>query len=114
LQTLSKDTKNLDISADHSEVTGDNYLLTGNAVINSVEYYLAADKINLQKVAKTSKAHGNIKFQSAGIMLTGDSAVVKKQGKEIHTTFEQVKFHYPERKINGQANYRQLLHYGLH
>jgi hypothetical protein len=35
-----KDTKNLDISADHSEVTGDNYLLTGNAVINSVEYYL--------------------------------------------------------------------------
>jgi hypothetical protein len=32
-------------------------------------------KINLQKVAKTSKAHGNIKFQSAGIMLTGDGAV---------------------------------------
>jgi hypothetical protein len=43
---LLSHTKNLDISADHSEVTGDNYLLTGNAVINSVEYYLAADKIN--------------------------------------------------------------------
>jgi lipopolysaccharide assembly outer membrane protein LptD (OstA) len=44
---------------------------------------LAADKINLQKVAKTSKAYGNIKFQSADIMLTGDSAVVKKQKPEL-------------------------------
>jgi LPS-assembly protein len=98
-QVLSKDAKNLDISADHSEVAGDNYLLTGNAVINSAEYYLAADKINLQKATKTSKAHGNIKFQNAGIMLTSDSAVVKKQD----STFKQVKFHYPESKINGQA-----------
>ena len=102
-QVLSKDVQNLDISADHSEVTGGNYLLAGNASINSAEYYLAADKINLQKSTKTSEADGNIKFQSAGIMLTGDKAVVKKQGSEIHTMFEQVKFHYPEGKLNGQA-----------
>ncbi|CAC9600807.1 LPS-assembly protein LptD @ Organic solvent tolerance protein precursor [uncultured Gammaproteobacteria bacterium] len=102
-QVLAKDAKNLEISADHSEVIDGNYLLTGNASINSAEYYLAADKINLQKATKTSKADGNIKFQGADIMLTGGKATIKKQDSGIHTVFKQVKFHYPKGKFNGQA-----------
>ncbi len=102
-QILSKDTENLDITADQSEVTDGGYLLTGNASINSAEYYLAADKINLQKSTRTSKANNNIKFQSNNIMLMGNKAVVKKKGSEIHTLFEQVKFHYSGNKINGHA-----------
>lgn len=103
-QVLSEDARNLDISADHSEVIGGNYLLTGNAAIHSSEYYLAADRINLQKATKTSKADGNIKFQNTSIMLTGNKAVVKKQNSKIHAIFEQVKFHYPEAGFNGQAH----------
>jgi lipopolysaccharide assembly outer membrane protein LptD (OstA) len=64
---------------------------------------LAADKINLQKATKTSKADDNIKFQGADIMLTGGKATIKKQDSGIHTVFKQVKFHYPKGKFNGQA-----------
>ncbi len=102
-QTLSKDTQNLDVGADHSEGSNGNYLLTGGASINSSEYYLAADKIKLQKSTKTSEANGNVKFQNKRIMLTGHKATIKKQGANTHSAFEQVKFHYPEGKLNGQA-----------
>lgn len=102
-QTLSNDTQNLDISADHSQGNHGNYLLTGDASVNSSEYYLAADKINLQKNTKTSEASGNVRFQNKRIMLTANKATVKKQGTKTHSVFEQTKFHYPQNKLNGQA-----------
>ncbi|MBT4669074.1 MAG: LPS-assembly protein LptD, partial [Candidatus Ruthia sp.] len=36
-------------------------------------------------------------------MFVGDKAVVKKQDDTIYTTLNQVQFHYPDAKINGQA-----------
>ncbi|MDC9714208.1 MAG: LPS assembly protein LptD [Gammaproteobacteria bacterium] len=102
-QILSTDIESLDIAANHSEVSNGNYLLRGNATVNSAEYYLSADKINLQKDSKTSSASGHVKFQDKRIMLTGNKAVMKKQDDKTHTVFEQAKYHYPESKINGQA-----------
>lgn len=103
-QTLSTDTQSLDVLADRSEISKkDNYLLTGNVSLNSSEYYLAADKVNIQKSTKTSHASGNVKFQDDELMFTGDKAIIKKQGDATHTTLERVNFHYPASKINGQA-----------
>jgi len=103
-QTLSTDVKSMDVLADHSEISKkDNYLLTGNVSLNTSQYYLAADIINIQKSSKTSTANGNVKFQDDELMFTGNKATVKKRGNTTYTTVEQVNFHYPEAKINGKA-----------
>jgi len=103
-QTLSDNTESLDVTADRSEVTKkDLYELSGNVSISSSEYYLAADEINIKRSSKTSTAIGNVKFQDDELMLVGNKAILKKQDGATHTTLEQVKFHYPESKINGQA-----------
>ena len=102
-QTLSND-ENLDVVADRSEITkGDTYLLSGNVSLNSSAYYLSADEIKIKKSDKTSTAKGHVQFQNDQLMLIGDSAVVKKQADITHTTLNQVQFHYPDTKINGQA-----------
>ena len=102
-QTLSND-ENLDVVADRSEITkGDTYLLSGNVSLNSSAYYLSADEIKIKKSDKTSTAKGHVQFQNDELMLIGDSAVVKKQADTTHTTLNQVQFHYPDTKINGQA-----------
>ncbi|HIM96145.1 MAG TPA: LPS-assembly protein LptD, partial [Gammaproteobacteria bacterium] len=77
-QTLSTDVKSMDVLADHSEISKkDNYLLTGNVSLNTSQYYLAADIINIQKSSKTSTANGNVKFQDDELMFTGNKATVK-------------------------------------
>jgi LPS-assembly protein len=103
-QTLSND-DSLNVLADRSEVTKkDNYLLTGNVSLNSSAYYLSADEIKIKKSDKTSNAKGNVKYQDDKLMITADSAVVKKQNDINHSTLQQVKFHYPDAKINGTAD----------
>jgi len=102
-QVLSND-ENLDVLADRSEITkNDSYLLTGNVSLNSSAYYLAADEIQIKRSDKTATAKGGVKFQDSELMFVGDNAVVKKQGNVTHTTLKQVKFHYPDSKMNGQA-----------
>lgn len=103
-QTLSNNTESLDVAADRSEITKkDTYLLTGNVSLNSNKYYLAADEINIKKSSKTSTATGNVKFQDNELMFIGNKAMVKKQGDINYTTLDQVRFHYPDLRINGQA-----------
>jgi LPS-assembly protein len=104
-QVLSTDAENVDVTADHSEGGNGNFLLSGNASLNSAQYFLSADKIKIEKNDKTSNtnADGNVKFQDAHIMLTGDSATIKKQDKAAHSTFTQTQYHYPSTKINGKA-----------
>ena len=94
----------LDVLADRSEISqSDTYLLTGNVSLNSRNYYLAADEVVIKKSDKTSTAKGQVSYQDHELMFMGDRAVIKKQGDTTYTTLEQVKFHYPESKINGQA-----------
>ena len=102
-QTLSS-SDNLDVVADHSEISkNDHYLLRGGVSLNSSQYYLGADQVNISRSDKTSNATGNVKFQDAELMFIGDQALIKKQGDVTHTTINQVQFHYPDNKINGQA-----------
>lgn len=103
-QNLSIDTENLNALADLSQKIGDDtYLFTGNVSLNSSQYYLAADEVNINKSSKTAVATGNVKFQNDAFMLTGNKATIKQQAKTTHTSLEQVRFHYPDSKINGKA-----------
>lgn len=102
-QTLSDKTKDLDVQADYSEVIKGHYLLKGNVSLNSSAYFLSADEISINKSSKTSSATDHVKFQDNTLMLTGDKAVIKKQGEVTHTTLNQVKFHYLNSRINGHA-----------
>ncbi|RUM81486.1 MAG: LPS-assembly protein LptD, partial [Candidatus Thioglobus sp.] len=102
-QTLSTD-DSLNVIADRSEITKkDHYLLTGNVSLNSSKYYLAADRINIKKSSKTSSATGNVKFQDRDLMMIADTAFVQKKDDSTYTSLEQIKFHYPELNINGEA-----------
>ena len=102
-QTLSTD-DSLNVIADRSEITKkDQYLLTGNVSLNSSEYYLAADRINIKKSSKTSSATGNVKFQDRDLMMIADTAFVQKKDDSTYTTLERIKFHYPKLQINGGA-----------
>lgn len=101
---LATDPENVNVTTDHSESSGDNYLLTGNASLNSTEYYLSADKIKGEKNSQTLSATDNVKFQGKQIMLTSDNAIIKKQDeKKMYAVFEQAQYHYPDTKINGKA-----------
>lgn len=103
-QVLSDKIKDLDVQANYSEVVkDDHYLLKGNVSLNSSTYFLSADEISINKFSKTSIATGHVKFQDNELMLTGDKAVVEKQGEVTHTTLNKVKFHYPNSMINGRA-----------
>ena len=102
-QTLSTD-DSLNVIADRSEITKkDQYLLTGNVSLNSSEYYLAADRINIKKSSKTSSAAGNVKFQDRDLMMIADTAFVQKKDDSTYTSLERIKFHYPKLQINGGA-----------
>ena len=104
-QELSTSSDTLDVVADRSEITKkDSYLLSGNVSLNSKDYYLSADKVNIKKSSKTSTATGNVSFQDSELMFVGDSAVIKKQNDTTYTTLNNVDFHYPESRINGSAN----------
>jgi LPS-assembly protein len=102
-QTLSDKTKDLDVQADYSEVIKGHYLLKGDVSLNSSAYFLSADEISINKSNKTSNATGHVKFQDNTLMLTGDKAVIKKQGEVTHTTLNQVKFHYLNSRVKGHA-----------
>ncbi len=102
-QTLSDKTKDFDVQADYSEVIKGHYLLKGDVSLNSSAYFLSADEISINKSSKTSNATGHVKFQDKTLMLTGDKAVIKKQGDVTHTTLNQVKFHYLNSRVNGHA-----------
>ncbi|CAC9608576.1 LPS-assembly protein LptD @ Organic solvent tolerance protein precursor [uncultured Gammaproteobacteria bacterium] len=102
-QVLATDSKDIKVVADHSESSKGNYLLTGNASLNSAEFYLSADKITVEKNAEVSGASGNVKFQSKQVMLTADNIFIKKQNKATQSIFEQAQYHYTDTKINGKA-----------
>ena len=103
-QTLSTDASSLDIVAEQSQTDGgDNYLLSGNVELNSSEYYLAADTVNVNKSNKISSASGNVRLQNNKLMLTADKAIIERRDGVIHTSAEKIRFSYPDSEINGKA-----------
>lgn len=101
---LSTDPENLDINADHSEVTKkDLYSLSGDVSILSDKYFLGGDKVTVHKPSKTLNAVGSVKFHDQSFMVLGNKAQIKKQDKIIYINLDDIKYHYPESNANGIA-----------
>lgn len=101
---LSTDPENLDINADHSEVTKKNlYSLSGDVSILSDKYFLGGDKVTVHKPSKTLNAVGSVKFHDQSFMVLGNKAQIKKQDKIIYINLDDIKYHYPESSANGIA-----------
>lgn len=101
---LSTDPENLDINADHSEITKkDLYSLSGDVSILSDKYFLGGDKVTVHKPSKTLNAIGSVKFHDQSFMVLGNKAQIKKQDKIIYINLDDIKYHYPESNANGIA-----------
>jgi LPS-assembly protein len=102
-QSLSSNKQDLEVISDESEISNGTYLLSGSVALTSNDYYLAADEVKIKQSEKTSKAIGNVKFQTHNFMLTGSKALLKKIKGQTHTLLEDVDFHYLASNIRGSA-----------
>lgn len=103
-QQFSTDPDNLTITANHSEIDQNNrYLLSGDVSLVSNKFYVSADEITLNKTNKSSSSTGDVRFQNDELMFTSDDAVLVQKGDIISTTLDNIKFHYPNLRINGTA-----------
>jgi LPS-assembly protein len=103
-QNLSTESGSLEIIADHSEMSENKYYyLTGDVSLVSDKYYLGADKITVQMSSKTAIADGNFEFQDRSIMVIGSKANLEIKDGKLNTELEDVIYHFPKSKINGQA-----------
>ena len=100
---FSTDINVLDISADNSQLVNNIYKLSGNASIKSNKYHLSADKIDIDRINKTSIASGNVEFQDDDLMLISENAVTKLQKKGIYISLKKARFYYPKLNIQGSA-----------
>ena len=104
LETFTTDTDELDIEADQSEITGkDNYHFSGNALLRSSEYFLAADDIGISKSDQSASATGNVQFQDSTFQITSDAVNAKKQGDTMVASIDNARYLHLESNANGSA-----------
>ena len=72
VEQFSENTGVLDIEADESEILEEKYLLSGNVEVNSENLYLSANDVEVSSADSSLLAKGNVKFQDASYLITGD------------------------------------------
>jgi len=104
LETFTAEANELDIEADQSEITGkDNYHFSGNALLRSSEYFLAADDIGISKADESASATGNVRFQDSTFQITSDAVDAKKQGDTMIGSIGNARYLHLESNANGSA-----------
>ena len=84
LEELTTEVDDLDIEADQSEMSGkDNYHFSGNVLLRSSEYFLAADDIDISKADESASATGNVEFQNADFQITSDHISTQKKRQQL-------------------------------
>jgi LPS-assembly protein len=104
LEAFTTDADELDIEADQSEINGkDNYHFSGNALLRSSEYFLAADDIGISKSDQSASATGNVQFQDSSFQITSDAVNAKKQGDTMIASIGNARYLHLESNANGSA-----------
>ena len=104
LETFTSNTDELDIEADQSEISGkDDYHFSGNALLRSSDYFLAADDINISKSNQSANATGTVKFQDSAFQITSDRVSAKKQDSGLIASIENAQYLHLESGANGSA-----------
>ena len=104
LEAFTTEVDELDIEADQSEITGkDNYHFSGNALLRSSEYFLAAEDISISKADQSANAAGNVRFQDSAFQITSDTVSAKKQGDRMTASIGNARYLHLESNANGSA-----------
>ena len=104
LNSFSNNSEALEIEADRSEITeNEDYLITGNVKVKSIDNFLAADKVTISKNKNTSTASGSVSFQDNEFLLTGDTLRVQKINEEFLVDVSDANYQEIKSKANGTA-----------
>jgi LPS-assembly protein len=106
LEELTTEVDDLDIEADQSEMNGkDNYHFSGNVLLRSSEYFLAADDIDISKADESASATGNVKFQNADFQITSEHINIntQKKGDNLIGSIGNARYLHLESRANGSS-----------
>ena len=95
----------LEVEADATEITEkEDFLITGNVKLRSHENFLAADKVVISKLNKTSTASGSVSYQDEKFLLTGDElTIIKQDNNELNVEVSVAAYQEIKTKANGEA-----------
>ena len=82
IEEFSKDSGNLDIESDSSEILSDKYLLNGNVEVNSESLFLAADEVEISTEDNSLLATGDVRFQDQSYLITSDTLTATRDENE--------------------------------
>jgi LPS-assembly protein len=104
IEQFSSDTESLDIEADQSEITQNaDYHLTGNVKLKSASYVLAADDVEFSSLNQSTTAKGNVQFQDATYLITGETFSANKKNDDLEAIIDNASYQELKTNANGSA-----------
>ena len=104
IQQFSHDYTSIEVEADRSEVSQNNeYFLSGDVKLKSGDYLLSADEVEFSGSDNSTLAEGNIEYQDAEYLITGDSFFAKKENDLITATIDNTQYQEIKNNANGSA-----------
>jgi len=92
-KSYSEDNSSVDISAEYSEVKDKNiFSLSGNVELAAIDYAISADKLIINKISNTSKATGNVLYQTDTLQIVSDSMDLERKNNTNHYEFSSPMF----------------------
>lgn len=102
-KSYSEDNSSVDISAEYSEVKDKNiFSLSGNVELAAIDYAISADKLIINKISNTSKATGNVLYQTDTLQIVSDSMDLERKNNTNHYEFSSPMFSIDS--FNGNAS----------
>ncbi|MDC1046336.1 LPS assembly protein LptD [Candidatus Pseudothioglobus singularis] len=109
LEQFSENTGALDIEADESEIFEEKYLLTGNVEVNSENLYLSANDVEVSSADSSLLAKGNVKFQDASYLITGDLLSASRDDNELIATATNANYQDYSAGLGGANGYTEVI-----
>ena len=104
IEQFSSDSGSLDVEADQSEITRNaDYHLTGNVKLKSNSYVLSADDVEFSSVNQSTIAQGNVQFQDATYLITGESFAANKINEDLEAEIQSADYQELKSNANGSA-----------
>ena len=104
IEQFSSDAESLEVVADQSEVTQNaDYHLTGNVKLKSSSYVLSADDVKFSSANQSTSAKGNIQFQDATYLITGEAFSANKNNEDLEAIIDNANYQELKSNANGSA-----------
>jgi len=104
IEQFSSDAESLEVVADQSEVTQNaDYHLSGNVKLKSSSYVLSADDVKFSSANQSTSAKGNIQFQDATYLITGEAFSANKNNEDLEAIIDNANYQELKSNANGSA-----------